>query len=219
MESLMRKLRSLLILICTLCYGFDDVFEDIPSPFNGMNVFIGFGGQANYGEVSIEANKHPSVFIPKGFIELSYNKDSGLWVNGMSATLGISAGEYILSETNARTLYTQLPLDIGLNVHRGFMPNPSTLMKVHVGGGRAAINQGISSGGNTKVEDHYLYFESGASITVNLLTTLGVEIGVSGRFHSIEDITVNTETISHDESKTSWIAKIGAVYQKETKMA
>lgn len=218
MESIMRKLGSLLIIISTLCYGFDDVFEDIPSPFSGINVFIGLGGQADYGEISINGDKSSSVFIPKGFIELSYNKDSGLWVSGMSAILGISAGEYTLSETT-RTLYTQYPLDLGLSVHRGFMPNPSTLMKVHVGGGRAAINYGISSGGNTKIEDHYLYFESGASITVNLLTTLGVEIGVSGRFHSIEDSIANTETISHDESKTSWIAKIGAVYQKETKMA
>lgn len=237
----MIQARIAILALATLIFAVDDVFEDMPSPFDGLNVFVGVGGQAFAGNLELQDDNTAAIIsvanttIPKGFIEASYNYSNGLWITGYQVSSGLSAGEWsiyesVINDNFSNKIIAQTPLDFSFSAIKGFIPNPSTLIKARAGVGtslqRYKMIETILNIKTTLENEKYSGFlEGGISTTVNLLTTWGVEIGIDGRYSMSDKITIS-EARGLDDNKGSlsfepknhfsWVGKIGLVYQQET---
>lgn len=232
----MRKL-SLILILATGFVHATDIFEDIPSPFAGVNVALSVATQGHYGANSNVFNTPivtPNIFFPKALIEVSYNQDHGFWLRGGSVSMSFTQGEYTVLSVSQwsndglrnNLLATKPRLSCTASLHQGFMPNPSTLLKLHLGAGienteyhySVSLNQAIQT--KDLYDEYILFIESGLSMTLNLLDKWSIEMGIDARKRHTNALTFEDPNVGEDEAKPTideehqiaWISKLGIVY-------
>lgn len=180
----MRYLVVLLGLFPCITQAVDDVFDDIPSQFEGVNVFFGVVSDSSVGLAEYDVYKYASPAIFSGLIEVAYQSEKDLWVSGFLGHIAISPFEEQIFENNAANkIEIKHPIDAGVGYRVGFLFNPSTMLATNVGLGLA---QEDYKEVGLRTDRRYYYVDAGISMTLGVLTTWGVEMGVDFRMRNAE---------------------------------
>lgn len=80
-------LRGIIVLVVCIAGAFEDVFDEIPSQFEGWQLFMGLSADAQSGQVTYRDYSLQGVFAPKARIEASFQSEKGMWVSLLSQML------------------------------------------------------------------------------------------------------------------------------------
>ncbi|MEC7030792.1 MAG: hypothetical protein VXW87_03930 [Pseudomonadota bacterium] len=208
----MRYLRILVIVLYASTFAFDDVFEDIPSQFEGANVYFGVLSEAPNGLSVYDGIKFSNPIALKGAVEFVYQKESSLWVRGVVGRFAMSPFEQEVYEKNgSNKIALKSPWDVSIGYRLGFLFNPSTMVATNIGVGMA--QESFQEEGS-EVEADYYYLDTGLTMTLGVLTTWGVEMGVGARFRGDESSSLSASKEFAPPSKL-WTSKFGLVYHRE----
>lgn len=204
--------RLCLLLPVMFCWAFDG-FDAIPSQFSGYNVFLGFAGQSRGGNVAYGEYKLQGALMPTAKIEGVYQQEDGMWVNGMGVVLSVGVIDSVLIKNPVENadLTVAYPYSVGVIARRGFLFNPSTMLAFSLGGGSEKITYTEAS---EKYDDTALYINGGISMTLAVLMTWGVEIGLNVR--ADKEIETQLDGVNVNPGVLSWAGKVGLVYHPES---
>lgn len=209
-------LRMILASLACMSVAFDEVFTDIPSQFEGLNIFVGVGGSAQGDQVTYINYKLQGPLMPRVKAEVSYLHDKDLWVKGMLGFLDISLADRIVFEqANASTLKIEYPWAIGVAGKMGFLFNPSTLLSATLGLGYERVRLDLVD--NPSVENEYVFVRGGVAIAMAVLTQWGLEIGLDAQVSGGEETQVTT---ANKYTQGNWFfnGRVGVVYHRESEL-
>ena len=208
----MRYLVILLSCFSCVTWAIDDVFDDIPSQFEGINVFFGLLSDASVGLSEYDVYKYATPTIFSGLIEVAYQSEQDLWVSGFLGHLAIGPIEEQIFENNAANkIEIKHPIDVGVGYRVGFLFNPSTMLATNVGLGMA---QEDYKEVGLRTDKRYVYFNTGVSMTLGVLTAWGVEMGLDFRMRN----TKKAELLNGKKylpAEYGVAGKFGLVYHRE----
>ncbi len=199
------------LLVSSVC-GYDDVFDDIPSQFDGWNVFLGVTTQSQLDVAEYDVYKFSGPTVFRGWVEVLYQNEKDLWVSGVVSHLGFSYyDKQVFENDGSNKIGLKFPLDFGVAYRKGFLFNPSTMLAANIGLGVVNVSYNESS---NDTDANYYYLDAGVSMVLGVLTTWGAEIGVGLRASNDESCYLSGSK-KYSPPRFDWGSKLGMVYHFE----
>lgn len=195
--------RQLLILFTlpTMCFGFDDIFDEIPNFFDGVNFSAGIMQYHLLDSSNIsdtESTDITDIFFPPHFLgTIHICSQSSNSISLLGRYLAIGGGLSSQETTAHNHKFTiDAPYFIELGVRTGLMANPSSLLYTEIGIGREHTKIGIKTQLlNVSVSGSYFYGSLSAGIELGVFEEWGTQIAVSARFNHDSEQSNNRFTV------------------------
>lgn len=197
----MNRYSLIFLAIPSLCFGFDDIFDDIPNFFDGYNFSAGLLQSSPLDVSNItdtNSDDITEIFLPSHFLGTihitSQNSDSiSLFGQYIAAGAGITDQD---TTSNTHKLTVDSPFFIELGVRTGIMANPSSLLYAEAGVGREHTQTHINT---QSISDTHFYGSLSTGIELGVLEEWGVQIAVSARYHPDAQQSNTQFTIPHSD--------------------